>query len=220
MHEFVIRKAFAGKIRIHELAVAKILQVVGLASGNRTGNGCYRSQVMDPTDNRRAEFMVHAGRDNQSNALRHRHSIAANRSNFLVPIQFVLHVHSHVIYQSLVEQGLEYLGMAPVGIQFYQESQIPNTAYERYEIIMQSGLSATNDHAVQFSDAFPEKIEERFLGYRIRLVQTDSIREYELGIVTVSASKVTPGSPYDCRQFFGVIEERHGLDCRYLHDFE
>lgn len=85
---------------------------------------------------------------------------------------------------------------------------------------MQGWFPSANHHSVQLPRAFDEEVEKSVFGYQIRAVLHEVFGENELGIVTVSASEITAGSPGDCREFFRVIEERHQLYGRYLHDLE
>lgn len=63
--------------------------------------------------------------------------------------EYIFHIHGDIIDELLIQEISERFGIAPVGVEFHEESEIFDPLAEPWKIRVDSRLSSTDDHSIE-----------------------------------------------------------------------
>lgn len=215
--EFGTRETLSGVVGIDRVTSSVVLEEVAAGSLYHL---CHSSDIIRGVDtfyHCSAELVVRGTGHDEFDTASVDGRISFVAGGFDIPVGSMFDVHGDVVDEILVEQSLDHIRIAPVGIKLDEESHILDPSTKIRQISVDGRFSSADHDPVEESDSFFEELEKYFFTYQIILEFCKTVREDEFGIVTEPATEIATRCKYDGCNFAWIIQKGRFFKCRKLH---
>lgn len=172
---------------------------------------------MDSLDECSPEFVIGSTLFDELDAFSVHRGIDIFSCERIVLCECMFDIHRDIIYEIMLEEMLEHVRIAAVGVELDQKTEIFYLLAKDREIRMDSRFSSADDDSVEKAYSSFEESEKYVLIDEIVSDSFDFLREDELGIMAKTTPEIAPRCENDSRHFPGIIQECRFFDGSKLH---